>query len=122
MKTFRTISIVLAVLLMAGEVFRSWGDGRHIMFILDDFFAGIFMIFAALRFTSDTPVRRATFAAAWGVAVGMLYGSFFTKLLSGGSYNSGNFDPGLLTTLLGICFAASLVGLYLAITMRYDKA
>lgn len=77
MKIFRYISIFLAVLLMAGEVFRSWGDGRHIMFILDDFFAGIFMIFAALRFTTDTPARRATFAAAWGVAVGMLYGSFF---------------------------------------------
>lgn len=119
MKTFRYISIFLAVLLMAGEVFRSWGDGRHIMFILDDFFVGIFMIFAALRFTSDTPSRRATFAAAWGVAAGMLYGSFFGKLLADGPINSGNFDPGLLTGLIGICFAVSLLGLYLAITMRY---
>lgn len=121
MKKFRNISIFLAVLLMAGEVFRSWGDGRHIMFILDDFFAGIFMIFAALRFTSDTPARRATFAAAWGVAAGMLYGSFFGKLLADAPINSGNFDPGLLTGLIGACFFASLVGIYLAITLPYSR-
>jgi len=55
------------------------------------------------------------------VAAGMLYGSFFGKLLSDGPINSGNFDPGLLTGMLGVCFFASLLGIYLAITMRYDK-
>lgn len=121
MKMFRKLSIVLALLLMAGETFRSYGDGRHIMFILDDFFAGIFMIWAALKFTRDEPARRAAFAAAWGVAAGMLYGSFFGKLLADAPINSGNFDPNLLTGLIGIAFFGSLLGLYLAIKFPYDR-
>lgn len=119
MKTFRRISMCLAILLMAGEVWRSWGDGRHIMFILDDFFAGFFMLFAALRFTKDTPARRATFAAAWGVAVGMLYGSFFGKLLADGPINSGNWDAGILTFAIGVAFVLSLIGLVLSIKMPF---
>jgi len=38
MKTFRHFTMALAVLIMVGEVYRSIGDGRHIMFVLDDIF------------------------------------------------------------------------------------
>ena len=111
----------LAIFLMVCEVWRSWGDGRHIMFILDDFFAGLFMLYAAARFTQDTPARRAMFASAWGVAVGMLYGSFFGKLLAEGPINSGNWGADILTGAIGVAFVLSIFGLILAIKMPYGK-
>lgn len=121
MKIFRYISIFLALVLIGGEMWRSYGDGRHIMFKLDDVFAGAFMIYAALNFTSDTPARRAIFAAAWGAAAGMLYGSFFGKLLGGYPINSGNWNAGFLTLAVGVAFVGSLIGLVLAIKMPYGS-
>ncbi len=77
MKIFIKISIALAILNIVGELYRSWGDGRNIVWVLDDVLSGLFLIFAALMFTSDTPKRRALFASAWGVGLGMVYMSFF---------------------------------------------
>jgi len=119
MKTFRYLSIFLALLTMVGEVYRSIGDGRHFMFVWDDILSGAFMIVAALLFTKDTPVRRAAFAGAWGVAVGMLYGSFFSKLLSDVPINSGNLNPDFLIIFIGISFAISIFALITAIFLPY---
>ena len=79
------------------------------------------MIFAVLNFTSDTPARRAMFAAAWGVAAGMLYGSFFGKLLRDYPINSGNLNAGFLTLAVGVAFFGSLIGLALAIRLPYGE-
>ena len=76
--------MALALLIMAGEIYRSIGDGRHIMFVLDDVFLGLAMFISALLFTKDTLPKRAFFAASWGAAAGGVYGSFFSKLLSEG--------------------------------------
>ena len=46
MITFRYITIALALLIMVGEVYRSWGDGRNIVWVLDDFFVGSLLIAA----------------------------------------------------------------------------
>ena len=75
MKTFRHFTMALAVLIMVGEVYRSIGDGRHVMFVLDDVFLGLAMFFSALFFTKDTLPKRAFFAASWGAAAGGVYGS-----------------------------------------------
>jgi len=111
--------MVLAVLIMVGEVYRSIGDGRHIMFVLDDVFLGMAMLVSALMFTKDTLSRRAFFAAAWGAAAGGVYGSFFGKLLSDGPINSGNLNPTLLTSFLGVFFAISILCVILAIRLPY---
>ena len=111
MKALRLLAIILALSLMIGELWRSWGAGRHIMAILDDMFVGAFLIFGAVRFTQDTPKRRALFASGWGIAVGMLYGSFFGKVFAPETTNAGNWDLGLLTALVGLAFATAIIGL-----------
>jgi len=108
---------------MLGEFYRSVGDGRHIMFVLDDTFLGLALIISALWFTKDTPPRRAFFAASWGAAVGGIYGSFFSKLLAEDPINSGNLDPTFLTIFLGGFFAISIICVILAIRLPYgDEA
>ena len=119
MKAFRHFSILLGTLNAAGELYRSAGDGRHIMFVLDDVFLGLLLVISALLFTRDTPPRRAFFAMSWGVAAGGLYGSFFGKLLSEEPINSGNLDPAFLTSFLGVFFVISLLCVFLAIRLPY---
>lgn len=119
MKAFRYFTIFLAIVLMAGEIYRSVGDGRHIMFVIDDVFLGMAMLISAALFTEDTPGKRAFFAASWGAAVGGVYGSFFSKLLADGPINSGNLDASFLTTILGVIFAITIIGTFLAIRLPY---
>jgi len=119
MKAFRYFTMVLAVIIMVGEIYRSIGDGRHIMFVLDDIFLGLAMFFSALWFTKDTAPKRAFFAASWGAAAGGMYGSFFGKLLSTAPINSGNFSPAFLTTIIGVIFAITILGIILAIRLPY---
>lgn len=123
MKAFRYFTIALGLFNMLGEFYRSVGDGRHIMFVLDDTFLGLALIFSALWFTKDTPPKRAFFAASWGAAAGGVYGSFFYKLLSDVPINSGNLNASFLTAFLGVLLAISILGVILAIRLPYgDEA
>ncbi|HEY0596187.1 hypothetical protein [Sphingopyxis sp.] len=117
MKALRILAIVGALLLMGGEAYRSWGVGRPIAFWIDDMLAGAMMIAAAIMVGRPTHVTRSFFSAAWGIAVGMLYGSFFGKLLDPAGANPGNFPLGLLTVLLGIAFVISIAGLVASIVL-----
>lgn len=121
MKTFLRISIVLALIIMVGEIWRSWGDGRNIIWVLDDVLAGFYMIVAAIMFKRDAPTLRALFASSWGVAVGMLYMSFFSSLLAPEALNAGNFNKDFLITAKGICFALSFIGLAAAILLPFRQ-
>ena len=101
----------LALSLMIGEAIRSWGVGRPIMFVLDDFFMGGLLLAGAVLMAKPTRLRWGIFVAGWGACAGMLYGSFFGKVFDPASANAGNLDLGLLTGLIGLAFAVSLVGL-----------
>ena len=117
MSAFRIFSIICALALMIGEAYRSWGVGRPIAFVLDDMLAGAMMISAAILIRTPTRATRSFFSASWGVAVGMLYGSFFGKVFDPASTNSGNFSLGLLTALVGVAFAISIAGLIASILL-----
>jgi hypothetical protein len=116
-KALRLIAIVAAIVLMAGEGYRSWGQGRPVFAWLDDMLAGTMMIAAAIMVGRPTRTTRAFFSAAWGVAVGMLDGSFFSKLANPGAADPGNFPVGLLTALLGIAFVLAILGLIASIVL-----
>lgn len=117
MRLLRLAAVLLALSLMIGEAWRSWGVGRPVMFVLDDQLMGSFLIATAWAVRIDTRRRRAAFAAAWGVAAGMLYGSFFGKVFEPQSADPGNWDLGVLTILIGVAFAVSLLGMVAAIAL-----
>lgn len=121
MRFLRIWAIVLALSLIIGEAYRSWGAGRPVMFWMDDMIMGAMLIAAAILVRTDTLRRRAFFAAAWGVNAGMLYPSFFGKLLAPEEANPGNFDLGLLTLLVGLAFVSALIGMVLTILAPRDN-
>ncbi len=121
MKFFRIMTIVLASINILGEIYRSWGDGRHIIWKLDDVFSGVLLITAAILFTKDTPARRAFFAAAWGVGLGMIYSSFFASFLEGSNFNSGNLNWQFLLGVKAFIFGLCIVAVIAAIRLPYKK-
>ncbi|RGP42102.1 hypothetical protein BPTFM16_02413 [Altererythrobacter insulae] len=114
----RFLGAALALSLMIGELIRSWGVGRPIMFVLDDFFMGGLLLVGAILMAIPTLTRWAVFVAGWEACAGMLYGSFFGKVFDPASSNSGNLDLGFLTALIGVAFVISLVGLAASITWK----
>ena len=114
----RILGAGLALSLMIGEAIRSWGVGRPIMFVLDDFFMGGLLLLGAILMAKPTLSRWAVFVAGWGSCAGMLYGSFFGKVFDPASSNSGNIDLGVLTALIGVAFVVSLVGLAASIMWK----
>ncbi len=108
----RLLGAGLALSLMIGEVIRSWGAGRPIMFVLDDFFMGGLLLIGAILMGSPSRIRWGVFVAGWASCAGMMYGSFFGKVFDPASANSGNFDLGFLTALIGVAFAVSLIGVW----------
>lgn len=121
MQKLRTLAVMLAIAVMLGEIYRSWGDGRNIVWILDDILGGFYMMAAAIFYTQDNASGRAFFASAWGIAVGMLYMSFFSSLLIGAEFNSGNVNWKLLTIVKGLLFTGAIFCLYLSIRLPYRK-
>lgn len=113
----RIVAVIHAVSLIAGETFRSWGAGRPLAFVVDDYWVAGLLLLGAWMMRTDTLRNRALFAAGWGANAGMMYGSFFGKLLEPASSNSGNFDIGLLTVLVGLAFFVSVAGMIAAILL-----
>jgi hypothetical protein len=122
MLALRILATVGALSLMIGEIWRSWGAGRHILFILDDQFVGLLLLAGVWVMKQDTSRNRALFSAGWGVAVGMLYGSFFGKLIDPANVQAGNWDAGVLTALLGLAFVIAVAGLVASIVLPTDSA
>ncbi|MDO9336981.1 MAG: hypothetical protein Q7T61_11320 [Caulobacter sp.] len=117
MLLLRILAAIQALSLILGETYRSWGAGRHIVFVVDDYWMGALLLLGAWMMRRDSFRNRALFAAGWGVCAGMLYGSFFGKLVEPSSSNPGNFDMGLLTGLLGLAFFVALAGMIATITL-----
>lgn len=120
MKLLRICAIVGAIALMAGEAYRTWGAHRPVAFWLDDMLAGALMIVAAMLLKRPTPARRALFTGAWGVSVGMLYGSFFGKVFAPQDVVSGNFAPDVLTALVGFAFFVAIAGFIASLRIRFE--
>ncbi|MEM7663652.1 MAG: hypothetical protein AAF292_15525 [Pseudomonadota bacterium] len=110
-RTLRLLAVVLALSLMIGELWRSWGAGRPIAFIMDDQIMGAMLLTGAALMQRPTVRRRAFFSAGWAVNAGMLYGSFFGKVFAPQNAEAGNWDLGILTVLIGVAFATAIIGL-----------
>jgi hypothetical protein len=121
MKNLRFLAIALALSLMIGEAYRSWGAARPVAFWMDDMLAGAILIASAMAVATPTVARRAWFTGSWGIAVGMLYVSFFGKVFAPQEAQPGNFQLGLLTMLVGVAFAVSITGFIASILLPYER-
>jgi len=118
----RILAVVLGLSLIAGEAYRSWGAGRHPTAWLDDMFMGGLLLVGAWLLRNETPARRAFFTGAWAVSIGALWGSFFGKVFAPQGSNPGNFDMGVLTILVGLAFATSLIGFVWSLILPFKTS
>ena len=122
MAILRALAVALAVSLMAGELWRSWGTDRHLMFVVDDMIIGVFLLVGAWAMKQDTVRRRALFCAAWGFGAGLLYSSFFGKLVDPAEVDAGNWSMSVLTVLVGLAFVTSVIGMVASIAIPIQSA
>jgi len=124
MMFWRIWAILLGASLMIGEGIRSWGQDRHLLFVLDDFFIGVPLVLTAILLSKPTVGRRCAFSAAWAATAGMLYGSFFGKLIddTNAAAATTNIEIGFLTALIGAAFVSSLIGLAGSIAAKTPAA
>ncbi len=108
---WRVWAVLLGSSLMIGETIRSWGQGRNPLFILDDFLIGVPLIITAMLMARPSTPRRCAFSASFAASAGMLYGSFFNKLVDLSNPASSSIDVRLLTALIGLAFVSSVIGL-----------
>tara|TARA_R110000824_G_scaffold390760_4_gene587624 strand:+ start:44075 stop:44449 length:375 start_codon:yes stop_codon:yes gene_type:complete len=119
MFAWRIVAVLLGSTLMIGELIRSWGMERPLVFVLDDFCIGIPLVVTAWLMSKDTKSRRAAFAGAWGATAGMLYPSFFGKLVEQDAGAAATNIPfHTLTAIIGLLFALSLAGLVASVALK----
>ena len=112
----RVLGVTYGFAIMLGEVLRSWGAGRHLAWILDDFVVGLPLIVSAILVGRANLRRRLAFSASWAANAAMVYSSFFQKLLEPERTEAGNasaeslmFGAGFALVQCVICTLASIV-------------
>jgi hypothetical protein len=85
----RRLALLAGVVLPIGEIARRWhqlGDPRLFFAWFDDILIGAFLLYGAWRVGQDAVTGQASLAAAWGFALALAIGSFFSGLF-------GDADP-----------------------------
>lgn len=117
-RNLRLFGVIFAVLLIAGELWRSWRIERPLPLILDDICMGGFLLVSSCSAHLLGNRARALLSAAWAMLAGMLYMSFFGKIYAPDSVESGNWSIAALTILVGVAWLTSLVGLISSLAIR----
>jgi hypothetical protein len=107
-KALRLFTVSIALVLMIGEGYRSWGAGLPIATWMDDMVLGALLIGAAWALRTETPRRRAFFTGVWGIAVSGVFLSLLAKLIDPASTVAGNLHVSVLVGALAIIFIASV--------------
>lgn len=122
MAILRVLAVALALALMVGELWRSWGADRELISVVDDQIMGALLLAGAWVMKRDTVRARALFASAWGFNAGLLCSSFVVKLVAPEKTNAGNWNMLVVTVLVGLAFATSVVGMVGSVTIPLRKS
>jgi hypothetical protein len=115
----RVFTVLVALVLMAGEAYRSWGAGRAPASWMDDMALGALMLGAAWALRTETPRRRAFFTGVWGIALGSVFVSLLAKLIDPASAIAGNLQVSTLITALAVIFAATVIGFLASLSLPF---
>ena len=117
MMFWRVWAALLGSSLIIGETIRSWGQGRNLLFVIDDYLIGVPLVLMAVLMAKPTITKYSAFAASYAATAGMLYGSFFGKLVNPDRPMSSNIEGGFLTFLIGLAFVSAIAGLAASLYM-----
>jgi hypothetical protein len=118
----RIFTVSLALVLMIGEGYRSWGAGRPFMTWFDDMVLGALMIGAAWAVGRETPRRRAFLTGAWGVAIGAVFLSLMSKIVDPSSTIAGNLQLSVLIWALAVIFVGAVLGFVASLAIPFKPS
>lgn len=110
----RNLAIVIGIVTPVLETIRRWSTWtEYPPAMLDDYFLGGFLLYGAWRVGKNAVDGQRYLAAAWGVALGMVFLSFFGQLRQ---MQLGEIDPAPVPTewvavVKGIGFLVVILGL-----------
>jgi hypothetical protein len=118
------LALGFGIFIALAETVRRWGNWPFPPFLLDDWIAGIFLVYGAVRSRRNWTTGRPFQAAAWAFMCGLMYGSFFTHLEHWAQPPEGGWIPHqALVVIIGVLYAVALCGLIstLLTTSRVSK-
>jgi hypothetical protein len=106
------LALGFGIFIALAETVRRWGNWPFLPFLLDDWVAGLFLIYGAVRSRRNWTDGRAWQSAAWAFMCGLMYGSFFSHLEHWSEPPEAGWIPhGALVVIIGVLFAVALAGL-----------
>ena len=121
MSALRVYTVLVALVLMIGEGYRSWGAGRPVITWMDDMVLGALMIAAAWAVGRGMPARRAFLTGVWGIAIGAVFLSLVSKILDPSSTIAGNLQLSVLIWALAAIFAGSVLGFVASLVIPFKQ-
>ena len=107
------------VFLALAETVRRWGNWPFLPFVLDDWIAGMLLVYGAVRARRDWIEGRPYQVAGWAFTSGMMYMSFFGHLEHWSQPPDAGWVPHeALLGIIGLLFALALVGLGTSLWQR----
>lgn len=82
---------------------------------VDDFIAGVLLLYAARAVSRKQPSGPVLLVAAWAVLCGGLYGSFFYQVESNASHDVSGLGNATVILIKGVLYAVALVSLVLSV-------
>ena len=114
MASLRILTLIVALLLAAGEIARWWGQPRFLPLALDELLVALAMVLAA---AFSNRFGAAPLAAAWGLFCGLMLALLvptLDHLLFGPPKASAGFYAAILAAMLVVGLAALLRALSIA--------
>jgi hypothetical protein len=110
----RNLAVFVGVITPLLETIRRWSTWREDPpSFFDDFLLGGLLLYGAWRVTKDAPSGQRFLVAGWGVALGMVFLSFFSQLrmLREGVVDPAPVPSEWVVVIKGIGFLIVIVGL-----------
>jgi hypothetical protein len=108
------LALGFGIFLACAETCRRWGNWPFLPFLLDDWIAGLLLVYGAVRARRDWTTGRPYQVAGWAFTSGMLYMSFFGHLeeeWSRAPQEAGWVPHGALVGIIGVLLALAVGGL-----------
>jgi hypothetical protein len=121
MRFSRGLALVAGVFLPMAETVRRWhqlGDIRMAPAWLDDWLIGVFLLYGVWRTRGNDRGGRAVLAAAWGVACGLAYASFFMQVSMLNQPDPSGIASATVVVIKGAMFALAIAALVSTLKVR----
>ena len=108
----QSFALGFGIFLALAETCRRWGNWPFLPFLLDDWIAGLLLVYGAARARRDWATGRPYQVAGWSFTSGMMYMSFFGHLEHWSQPPERGWVPHeALVGIIGVLFALALSGL-----------